>query len=186
MRQLDPKNTAFSVLLAVIVIAILFRITPPSVDPVVKLVISKNRTDIHSINQPRNIELSREVMVDELNLSNQNRFRHPELGNIGYADRFFVDINEEFTVKRTGQYLFKIGSDDGFSAKINGKALCEFSGDRPFTVQNCPVSLQAGTHTFELSYFQGFGNAGLSVEYKKAGGDKMRYFGDSSKYISFE
>lgn len=186
MRQLDPKNTAFSILLALVVIAILYRITPPSVDPVITLVISKNRTDIHNIHQVRNIEFSREVMVDELNLSNENRFRHPKLGNIGYADRFFVDINKEFNVKSSGKYLFRIGSDDGFSAKINGKLLCEFVGDRPFSMQNCPVSLPAGTHSFELSYFQGFGNSGLSVEYKKAGGDKLRFFGDNSKYIRFD
>lgn len=185
MQRFNNKNTVFSVLLALVAVVILNRIIPPSVDPVIKLEIAKNREPIHNVHQARNIELHKVVMVDKLDLAHKNRFIHPKLGNIGYADSFFVDIKEEFRVKTTGQYLFKIGSDDGFSAKINGELLCEHVGDRPFSVQNCPAKLPAGNHLFELTYFQGYGNAGLTVEYLKAG-TKPHFFGENSRHITFD
>lgn len=180
------KNTVFSALLAVVAVAIIARVIPPSVDPVVKLIISKNRVPVRNIHQTRNIEMSREVMVDKVQLIEKNRFRHPELGQLGYGENFFVDINQEFSVKQSGQYVFNIGSDDGFTASIDGERLCEFSGDRPYTVMSCPVNLSAGKHRLELSYFQGYGNSGLTVEYAKRGDQKMRYFGENSKYVSFD
>lgn len=180
------KNTALSIVLFVIVVLILIRITPSYVEPVIKLVISKNKTLIHNIHQPRNIESHREVMVDKLDLEEDNRFRHAELGNIGYADQFFVDINETFTVNRPGWYLFIIGSDDGFTAQINDKPLCEYVSDRPFTKNTCRANLSAGEHRFKLSYFQGYGNAGLTVQYKKMDSEDLYYFGEDSAYISFD
>lgn len=180
------KNTVFSVVLGIVVILIIGKITPIHVDEVIKLVISKNRTSISNIHQTRDIEFSKEVMVDELNLSEKSRFRHAKLGEIGYAYDFFVDIEKQFTVKTAGQYRFNIGSDDGFTASIDGKPLCEYAGDRPFTMESCLVDLTAGKHQFKLSYFQGYGNAGLSVEYMKTTNNKTYFFGENSKHVKFE
>jgi hypothetical protein len=180
------KNTILSLILALVVVLILFRATPPFVDSVVELKISKNRTPIHNLHQQRNVELQRSVMVDKLDLSHGNRFSHPKLGALGFSDNFFVDVDEDFMVKKTGNYQFNIGSDDGFAAKVDGNPLCEHLRDRPFSVQVCRVYLKAGEHRLELSYFQGFGNSGLSVEYKKVGDKRTYYFGENSPYFSFE
>lgn len=185
MKLTMNKNTALSILLAVIAGAILWRITPVYVDPVVKLTIVKNRVQISNIHQPRNIEFSKEVMVDNLNLYNKSRFSHAKLGDIAYHDQFFVDVDHEFTVKVPGQYRFNIATDDGFTAAIDGKLLCEFPGDRPFSMQSCPVTLSAGKHNFRFSYFQGYGQSGLTVQYLNATDNKVYYFGDDSKYMRF-
>jgi len=179
------KNTVFSVLLAVAVIAIINHTLPPYVNPVFNLVISKNRVEIKDIHQPRDIEMSKTVKVDRIDLAEKNRFRHHKLGDIGYSGDFFVDIEAPFRVKKTGNYIFYLGSDDGFTFSVDGKQLCEWTHDRPLTVDLCRIHLTEGEHNFKLVYFQGYGNAGLTMGYSFAS-DASRYLaGENSRYISF-
>jgi hypothetical protein len=179
------KNIFFSVLLAIITLVIINRIIPPFVSPVFDVVISKNRSSITDIHQARDIEISKTVKVDRINLADKSRFRHPKLGDIGYSGDFFVDINAPFNVKRAGDYVFHVGSDDGFSLSIDGKQLCEWTHDRPFTVDACRINLSSGEHNFKLVYFQGYGNAGLTMSYASTENGKQYLAGDDSKYISF-
>src|SRR5690606_16816321 len=148
-------------------VAIVVRIIPASVDPVIKLVISKNKISIKDIQQHRDIETTKEVMVDVLNIAEQNRFKHPTLGEIGYGNDFFVDIDVPFTVTEGGQYQFIVASDDGFSLSIDEKPICQFRGSRPISNQTCNINLTKGAHNFKLSYYQGYGNAGLRVQHTK-------------------
>jgi len=179
------KNIVFSVLLAVIVFAIVNRIIPPHVSPVFDVVISKNRSSITDIHQTRDIEISRTAKVDVIDLADKSRFRHSKLGDLGYANDFFVDINAPFTVKKSGDYIFFVGSDDGFALSIDDRQICEWTHDRPLTVDPCRINLSEGPHKFKLEYFQGFGNAGLTMGYAFASDGKQYIAGDDSKYISF-
>lgn len=179
------KNSIFSALLVLTAILILVRIAPVTVDPVVKLVISKNRTSIANIYQQRDIEFTREVMIDRLNLLEKSRFSHSKLGNIAtYSDDFFVDVDHTITVKQADTYRFLMGSDDGFSLRIDGKLICEHLGDRPYSVQVCMTHLSEGKHQVSMSYFQGFGNSGFTVQYAR-GDEKPHWFGDDSKSVKF-
>ncbi|AQT60651.1 serine protease [Cellvibrio sp. PSBB023] len=179
------KNSIFTALIIVVAILILVRIAPVTVDPVVKLVISKNRVSIGNIYQPRDIEFTREVMVDRLNLLEKSRFSHPKLGNIAtYSDDFFVDVNHTITIKQADTYRFLMGSDDGFSLRIDGKLICEHLSDRPYSVQVCMTHLSEGQHQVSMSYFQGFGNSGFTVQYAR-GDEKPNWFGDDSKSVKF-
>jgi hypothetical protein len=183
--MLFSKNSIFSALLILVAILILVRIAPVTVDPVVKLVISKNRVSIANIYQQRDIEFTREVMIDRLNLLEKSRFSHAKLGNIAtYTDDFFVDVNHTITVKKTDTYRFLMGSDDGFSLRIDDKLICEHLGDRPYSVQVCMVHLTEGKHQVAMSYFQGFGNSGFTVQYAR-GDDKPVWFGENSKHVKF-
>ena len=185
IQQYLNKNTVFTALLAVVTIIILVRITPISVDPVVKLIISKNRVSITNIYQARDIEFTREVMIDRLNLLDKSRFSHPKLGNIAtYSDDCFVDVNHTIDVKKAGNYRFLVGSDDGFSLSIDGKKICEHLGDRPYTVQPCLIQLSEGKHQVYISYFQGFGNSGFTVQYAR-NDEKPRWFGEDSANVKF-
>lgn len=180
------KNTVFSALLALVAVLIVIRITPVSIDENVKLVISKNRTSITNIYQARDIERTKAVMVDKVNLLVKSRFAHPKLGNIADAsDDFFVDINHTIEVNEADSYHFFIGTDDGFSLKIDGKLICEHLGDRPYSIQTCLTHLSKGEHQFQLSYFQGFGNSGLTVQYARGGGTQF-WFGENSKNLQFD
>jgi hypothetical protein len=179
------KNIVFSVLLAVIVIAIINRITPPYVSSVFDIVISKNRVSITDIHQPRDIEMTKTVKIDRIDLAEKSRFRHRKLGDIGYANDFFVDIDAPFTVKKAGDYVFYLGSDDGFIFSIDGKQLCEWTHDRPLTVDLCRINLAEGKHTFKLVYFQGYGNAGLTMAYAYAADGSQYMAGENSRYLAF-
>jgi hypothetical protein len=179
------RDWVFSALLFIVVVAIVNRITPPMVDEVFNLVISKNRVNIVDIHQPRDIETSKVVKIDRIDLTDKSRFRHPKLGDIGFTDDFFVDVDAPFLVKKAGDYTFYVGSDDGFELSVDGRKLCEWTHDRPLTTDACHVQLNEGTHNFKLTYFQGFGNSGLVMSYAFTSDGKQYTAGDDSKYIKF-
>jgi hypothetical protein len=185
MKHLVIKNVAFSALLIIIIGAIINRVTPPHVDPVFSMVVSKNRVNITNIHQVRDIEISKTIMVDRINLADKSRFRHVKLGDLGFENDFFVDFDAPFTVKIAGAYQFFVGSDDGFVLSVDDKQLCEWTHDRPLTINNCPVNLTQGEHRFRLSYFQGYGNAGLVMSYALASGSAQYVAGENSKYFTF-
>jgi hypothetical protein len=179
------KNLVFSALLVVVTGVILNRIIPPHVDPIFNLVISKNRVGITDIHQARDIEISKKVMVDRIDLADKSRFRHAKLGEIGYSNDFFVDIDAPFTVKVAGDYMFYVASDDGFVFSVDNVKLCEWTHDRPLTTDSCRVRLAEGEHQFKLSYFQGYGNAGLTMSYSNVESGTQYLAGQNSKYIKF-
>lgn len=186
MRQLTfDKNWTLSLLLALVCVLIVVRIMPERVDPVIKLVISKNRVNIQNIHQARDIESTKEVMVDILNLAEHNRFKHPKLGEIGFDSNFFVDIDLPFTVTQGGRHQFIVASDDGFSLSIDGKQLCQFPGSRPLGNQTCNVNLSPGEHRFQLAYYQGYGHAGLRVQHRKVSSGKTYWVGENSASLRF-
>lgn len=179
------KNWVLTAGLLVIVVAIVHRLTPPSVDKNIKLTIVKNKSSIGNIYQARDAASTKEVWVDNLDLIRKSRFMHPKLGNIADAsDDFFVDVEHIITVKKKGVYQFYIGSDDGFSFNVNGKKICDHLTDRPFSVQPCAVNLSEGKHQIRLGYFQGYGNSGFSVQYS-LGQTKKYWFGENSPNVTF-
>lgn len=185
MKIYFTKNAIFSTLLILVSMLIIVRITPVTVDPVIKLVISKNRSSITNIHQQRDIESVIEIKIDRLNLLHNGRFGHPKLGNIAtYSDDFFVDVDHKITVKKADTYRFLGGSDDGFYLNIDGKQVCEHQGDRPYAVQPCLIFLNEGEHQVRASYFQGFGNSGFTLEYAR-GEEKQQWFGDDSASVKF-
>lgn len=179
------KNTVLTLLLVGVAVAIILRITPPFVSDVVELKIVKNKTPISRIDQEREPDYQRRVWVDRLDLFHKNQLRHPKLGQLGYTDNFFIDIDHTFEVLEGGRYRFLIGSDDGFVAKIDGEELCSFKADRPYRKQTCMVELSEGEHRFEMSYFQGGGFSGFSVEYMPVGAERPHFFGEDSEAVRF-
>lgn len=184
------KNTILSVILIVVIGAIFNKIIPPHVDHVFSMVVSKNRSTITDIHQVRDIVVSKTVMIDRINLADKSRFRHPKLGDLGYGDYFFADIDAAFQVHIAGDYNFYVGSDDGFALSIDGKEICQWThkpgqSDRPFATDTCSIRLTEGEHRFLLSYYQGYGNAGLVMSYSNSSSESQYLAGQNSKFISF-
>src|SRR5690606_3902858 len=123
------KNTLVSIFLGLIVIAIIWVMTPPYVKPIIAITLSKSNVPITDIYQIRDVGETRVHKFDKINLLHSNRFSHPRLGPLGWMDNFYADIDMEFTVTNAGRYRFVVGSDDGFSLKVNGKELCRFNRD---------------------------------------------------------
>lgn len=179
------KNHVLSALLIVVAFSIVNRLIPPSVDAVIAVTLSKNKDQIKSIDQDRNITTTKELMIDVVDLAEKNRFSHPVLGILGWGENFFADIKTNFEVKKSGRYRFEVGSDDGFELKIDEKSLCLFKGDRPFKKRVCNIQLEKGEHTLHLSYFQGYGNAGLTLKYADSPTSSLRFWGKSSNAILY-
>lgn len=184
------KNTFLSALLIVIVGVILNKVTPPYVANVFTLVVSKNRTSIQDIHQVRDIETTKTYKIDRIDLAESSRFRHKKLGDLGLGNDYFADIEASFDVKIAGDYVFYIGSDDGFAFEVDERPVCEWTHtkdqhDRPFATDSCHIRLKEGKHSFKLSYYQGFGNAGLVMNYSNTISSTQYLAGQNSKFISF-
>lgn len=180
------RNWVLSILLGITAIWIINRMIPARVDHNILLDITKNKVGIFNINQNREVESTKKVWIDKLDLHQKHRFMHPKLNNVaGFTDNFFVDITHTIKVRKAGTYEFYVGSDDGFSFSINGQKLCEFQRDRPFSIQTCPINLTEGSHLVTINYFQGGGNSGLSVQYALKG-EKKEWFGLSNRWVNFK
>lgn len=171
------KNIVFSCLLALAVVATVNKLIPPSVKPVLTLVLSKNAEQIRQIDQPRQITDTRHLLIDRVELNSNNRFKHPTLGVLSWSENFFADIDTQFTVAKKSRYRFEVGSDDGYQLEIDGKIICQFQRDRPFQRNTCSHQLSAGQHRLVLRYFQGYGNAGLTLKAAPEGVNKLKFWG---------
>ncbi len=181
-----PKEIGFFSALMLFAGVAIYKSTPAFISPVFELKISKNNAAIQTLSQVRDIGATKSLWVDKLMLRDGARLVHPKLGVIGFSDSFFIDIERDFTVKKSGYYTLLPGSDDGFSLDVDGKRLCSFETDRPYTVQPCRIELNEGVHTFKLSYFQGGGHAGLTLAYQADGEKKQYWFGENSRFIHFD
>lgn len=179
------KNTVFSVLLAFFAILVVRQITPPSVDAVLTLTLSKSAGQINQIDQPRNVAKRQTLLIDRVELHADNKFKHPTLGVLGWGEYFYADINTNFTVAKDADYRFEVGSDDGFQLAIDGRVICEHKHDRPFQLSTCRQSLKAGAHRLALQYFQGYGNAGLTLKAGRASGT-LTFWGEPIKGINYQ
>lgn len=67
-------------------------------------------------------------------------------------------------LEKAGKYEFALASDDGSRLVIDGEGVVENDGIHPMgKPKKGDVQLQEGEHTFELRYFDGGGQTGLSL-----------------------
>ncbi|WP_049723660.1 PA14 domain-containing protein [Gilvimarinus polysaccharolyticus] len=180
------KNTIFSCILMALIILTVNKLIPPSVEPILALTLSKSADKIDQIDQPRKISDTRTRLIDRVELNAGNRFKHPVLGVLGWSEYFYADINSQFEVAKTSRYRFEVGSDDGFQLEIDGKIICEYKRDRPFQHNTCMRRLTDGRHQLTLRYFQGYGNAGLTLKAAPDGESKLKFWGEQIKGITYQ
>lgn len=173
-------------LLLLVAAIVLTRMMPDTIAPVLRLDITKNRSEVRSLYQNRDPVATRQVLVDVLDLSRNGSLAHARLGDIGYREHFFVDLDKRFDVGRPGDYRLLVSSDDGFSIRIDGNEVCGYARDRLMGTQTCTVNLAAGEHRLQLRYFQSGGPAGLKVQYGRQGESRLYWLGESSRYWQFD
>lgn len=187
--DLARKDTVASVLLLIVGGVLAHTMWPVRITPVLRLTLERNASPIGHLDQKRTIVESRELFVDRLDLSRGGRLRHAELGDIGdtgNGENFFLGVRKRFSVRATGDYRFLVGSDDGFSLRIDNRPLCADPRPRALSVQTCGIRLAAGTHEFALDYFQGSGPSGLTVHYGRQDQSANFWFGENSAHFHFE
>jgi hypothetical protein len=180
------KDTVMTALLCVLAVLILRVMMPVRVDANLEMRVSKNNVPIRHLHQSRDIGMSKVVSLDKLDLARENRFYHPKLGDVGYGQNFFADVQARFRITEPGTYVFVVASDDGFELRINGNEICSYVLDRALTTQRCPIRLEPGAHEFQLSYFQAGGPAGLTVQYGRAGESTLYWFGKDSPFLKLD
>jgi len=189
--ELTRKDTVMTALLLITGAVLVYAMWPVRVAPVLRLTLQRNASPIAHLDQTRSIIASHDVFVDRLDLSRGGRLRHAELGDIGdngadgNLENLFLAVRKRFTVLTAGDYRFLVGSDDGFSLRIDNRPLCADPRPRALSVQTCGVRLDAGTHEFALDYFQGSGQSGLSVQYGRQDQGSNFWFGEDSAYFRF-
>ena len=95
-------------------------------------------------------------------------------------------MRKRFRVLGDGDYRFLVGSDDGFSLRIDNRPVCADPRPHALSLQPCTVRLARGEHAFALDYFQGSGPSGLSVQYGRQDRSGEFWFGDDSDYFHFD
>ena len=94
----------------------------------------------------------------------------PELGT-EVLEHFAIRLRGQLKVETTGDYTFKIQSDDGAQVYINGELVVDNDGWNSFTVKYGSVMLEAGYHDVEIRYFQGPAHQiGLQWSWQPPGG----------------
>ncbi|GIX21440.1 MAG: hypothetical protein KatS3mg121_0223 [Gammaproteobacteria bacterium] len=179
------RNTVFSLILAAAGWWVIDHMIPPHVSGPLKVTVSKNNAPILDVHQPRAVAYGKTLWLDTLELESGSRLRHPKLGEFGYVENFFLDVETVLDVRKGGLYRFTVGSDDGFALYVDGRLVCEYRGDRPLRYDTCSVALEPGHHRFKLSYFQGGGNSGLRVTYVAPEGERARPVGEDSEALRF-
>jgi hypothetical protein len=78
-------------------------------------------------------------------------------------ENFGIRYEGSFTVAVTGDYLFRLTSDDGAKLSIDNLPIANDDGAHPPRDATGHLQLAAGVHNFRLDYFQGGGGIALSV-----------------------
>lgn len=185
MRRPAANDLALSVMLGLAAVAVLAGTRAPRIAPVFALDIARNRAPIADLDQARDVESTRRVMLDTLDLARDGRFAHARLGELGYGTNYFVDIVRHFDLERTASYRFVVTSDDGFALAIDGRRVCAFTTPRAMNTQTCSILLSQGRHEFRLAYFQAGGPAGLRVQFGRHGESRLDAFGAGADGVSF-
>ncbi|VAX26295.1 beta-galactosidase, partial [hydrothermal vent metagenome] len=85
-----------------------------------------------------------------------------------YALLMFASIN----IKKDGEYIFYVGSNDGSKLSIDNKLVVNNDGEHGYELMSGKIYLKKGKHSLELSYFQSGGEQALKVFWKGPGFDK--------------
>ncbi len=89
----------------------------------------------------------------------------PALRDDFFAFRFVAQIE----VAQDGNYSFYTASDDGTQLFINGQMVLNNDGLHPIVEQSGTISLDAGRHVIEVTYFEKAGGQALQVSWSGPG-----------------
>lgn len=92
-------------------------------------------------------------------------------GEFGFKDNFIAELSGEFNALTSGEYTFRIRSDDGSAVSVDGKTVAENDGVHPPTSVEGKIKLSAGWHKIGVRFFEAGGGEELKLEYKSGSSD---------------
>ena len=87
----------------------------------------------------------------------------PLYGETGDHNNYALIATGEFEITEAGVRTFGVNSDDGFRLFVDGAVVAEFADPRGSADTLGSVDLAAGTHTFELHYYENGGGAQVEM-----------------------
>lgn len=87
----------------------------------------------------------------------------------GKENNYALRFTGFWKVEKTGQYRFFLGSDDGSRLLVDGEELIDNGGIHPHQDKVGRSQITAGIHEIQVDYFQGGGEASLTVEIDGSG-----------------
>ncbi|RYG44924.1 hypothetical protein EON79_13825, partial [bacterium] len=87
----------------------------------------------------------------------------------GRKDNFLIRIEANLIAPISGEYKFRMTSDDGSRFSIRDEVIVDHDGLHSDTPKEGRFTLDKGDHPFRIDYFQGGGGAVLKLEWMKPG-----------------
>ena len=89
----------------------------------------------------------------------------------GPTNYFAARITGTINIPESGDWTFKLGSDDGSRLLIDGVTVTEDDGNHSFRFRSGTVHLNAGRYPFEVQYYEHSGVQGLVATWRGPGVD---------------
>ncbi len=86
-----------------------------------------------------------------------------DIGISKRGDHFAIRWVGKIEVKKAGEYVFRVASDDGSRLKVDGKVVVDNDGIHPVKPVDGKVRLEPGEHEVTVDYFEKGGEEELSV-----------------------
>ena len=92
-----------------------------------------------------------------------------DLSVAGKSNQFSLSFSGFLPIKNSGDFRFRLGSDDGSRLFIDEKEVIDNDGIHPHKTANAIVRLEAGIHAIRVDYFDGGGETSLQLQWSGAG-----------------
>jgi hypothetical protein len=97
-------------------------------------------------------------------LEPDRNFDHTGPGHGIPNDHFSARYETCLVLGKAATVVFTVGSDDGGALYVDDKKVVDVWGDHPYAKGSGSAALEAGKHTLRLDYFQGGGDARISID----------------------
>lgn len=151
----------------------------------IRMVLTKNKKSVKNLDIVPTPDYRLDAMINTIDFPVGDLFKHSRLGGFGFQFDFFAEFTTTMRVHDAGNYIFKIGSDDGFRLFIGPTMIGEFVKDRPYQENIYRIALNREDYPLILRYFQGYGPLGLRAYYQREGETQWFFIGEDSRFIHF-
>ena len=92
---------------------------------------------------------------------------------VGMPDNFAIVIEGFLKIDKSGNYFFRLVSDDGSKLTVGDKLVVDNDGLHGADAVDGLIALKEGYHPFKVEYFQGGGGKSVSLQWRAGGGGEF-------------